>query len=160
MFDEGAQAESLVSPSMASHQFRRYDPWFGGYNEFGYDKHGPPGYANEHGYVSDMFPRGPYVLPYYGAYQSEGWHGQAVGQVVYPWDSNDENSAEGAEACGNAFHPCYPPPHFPSRPPPHAYPQPYGGPRAGPSRLPSGPPLVLNDQNRALKGPERDKDGL
>ena len=160
MFDEGAQAESLVGPGMASHQFRRYDPRFGGYNEFGYDEHGPPGYANEHGYASDMFPRGAYAPPYYGAYQSEGWHGQAVGQAVYPWDGDDENAVEGAEARGNTFHPRYHPPRFPSRPPPHAYPQPYGGPRAGPSRLPSGPPLVLDDQNRALKVAERDEDGL
>jgi hypothetical protein len=148
MLDEGAQVEPLVSPSMASHQFHRYNLRFGGYGEFGYD---------EHGYTSDMFPQEAYVPPYYRAYQSEGWHGQAA---IYPWDGDDENIVKVAKAHGNTFHPHYPPPHFPSCPPPHTYPQPYGGPCAGPSQLLPGPTLVLNDQNRALKGPECDEDGL
>ena len=60
MLDEGAQAEPLVSPGMASHQFHMYDLWFGGYSEFEY---------NEHGYTSDMFPWRAYVPPYY-----HNWH--------------------------------------------------------------------------------------
>ena len=47
--------------------------------------------------------------------------------------SDDKNIAEVPEACGNTFHPHYPPPHFPSCPPPHTYSQPYSGPHAGPS---------------------------
>ena len=146
MLDEGAHPEPLVGPGMAGRRFNGYDPRFGGYSDFGY---------NEHGYADSMFPREPYALPYYGPYGSEGWHGQAV----YPWG----NDVEVPEARGNTFHPRYPPPHFPSRPPPHSYSQPYGGPHAGLSRLPPGPPPILNDQNHALKGhpdQECDEDGL
>jgi hypothetical protein len=150
MLNEGAHPEPLVGAGMAGRRFGGYDPRFAGYSNFGYD---------EHGYADSMFPRGPYAPPYYGPYGSEGWHGRAS----YPWDGDEENRVEVPEACGNTFHPRYPPPHFPSHPPPHSYSQPYGGPRAGPLRLPPGPPPVLNDQNCALKGhpdQECDEDGL